>query len=51
MLPYAGKAKKLVISIDVGTTFTATSFCILQPGNIPKFEEVSGPGLGSKNVC
>ncbi|KAJ7021478.1 hypothetical protein C8F04DRAFT_267963 [Mycena alexandri] len=38
--PYAGPSKKLIISIDVGTTFTATSFCLLQPGNVPKFEEI-----------
>ncbi|KAJ7302367.1 hypothetical protein DFH08DRAFT_794556 [Mycena albidolilacea] len=37
---YSGSARKLVISIDVGTTFTATSFCLLQPGNVPKFEEI-----------
>ncbi|KAJ7302369.1 hypothetical protein DFH08DRAFT_74471 [Mycena albidolilacea] len=38
--PYSGSARKLVISIDVGTTFTATSFCLLQPGSVPKFEEI-----------
>ncbi|KAJ6632564.1 hypothetical protein B0H10DRAFT_2159684 [Mycena sp. CBHHK59/15] len=38
--PYAGLTRKLVISVDVGTTFTATSFCLLQPGNVPKFEEI-----------
>ncbi|KAJ6558127.1 hypothetical protein B0H19DRAFT_129158 [Mycena capillaripes] len=38
--PYSGSARKLIISIDVGTTFTATSFCLLQPGNVPKFEEI-----------
>ncbi|KAK6977910.1 hypothetical protein R3P38DRAFT_3120844 [Favolaschia claudopus] len=38
--PYSGSTRKLIISIDVGTTFTATSFCLLQPGNIPKFEEI-----------
>ncbi|KAJ7485160.1 hypothetical protein B0H11DRAFT_1152421 [Mycena galericulata] len=38
--PYSGNARKLIISIDVGTTFTATSFCLLQPGNVPKFEEI-----------
>ncbi|KAJ7119603.1 hypothetical protein C8R44DRAFT_672449 [Mycena epipterygia] len=38
--PYAGSTRKLIISIDVGTTFTATSFCLLQPGNVPKFEEI-----------
>ncbi|KAJ7747696.1 hypothetical protein DFH07DRAFT_776004 [Mycena maculata] len=29
--------------LDVGTTFTVTSFCLLQPGNVPKFEEVLLP--------
>ncbi|KAJ6515203.1 hypothetical protein C8R47DRAFT_1001423 [Mycena vitilis] len=38
--PYSGSARKLIVSIDVGTTFTATSFCLLQPGNVPKFEEI-----------
>ncbi|KAJ7629515.1 hypothetical protein DFH06DRAFT_1225951 [Mycena polygramma] len=38
--PYAGSSRKLIVSIDVGTTFTATSFCLLQPGNVPKFEEI-----------
>ncbi|KAF7986727.1 hypothetical protein HWV62_20280 [Athelia sp. TMB] len=38
--PYKGTSTKLVVSIDVGTTFTAASFCVLQPGNIPKFREV-----------
>ncbi|KII84793.1 hypothetical protein PLICRDRAFT_701534 [Plicaturopsis crispa FD-325 SS-3] len=38
--PYAGSSRKLIISIDIGTTFTAASFCILQPGKVAKFEEV-----------
>ncbi|KZP16328.1 hypothetical protein FIBSPDRAFT_794591 [Athelia psychrophila] len=38
--PYKGTAKRLIASIDVGTTFTAASFCILQPGIVPKFEEI-----------
>ncbi|KAJ7471922.1 hypothetical protein FB451DRAFT_311117 [Mycena latifolia] len=38
--PYSGSTRKLIISIDVGTTFTATSYCLLQPGNVPKFEEI-----------
>ncbi|KAJ7117906.1 hypothetical protein C8R43DRAFT_1091104 [Mycena crocata] len=39
--PYAGTTRKLIISIDVGTTFSACSFCLLQPGNVPKFEEAT----------
>ncbi|KAJ6515205.1 hypothetical protein C8R47DRAFT_507281 [Mycena vitilis] len=38
--PYAGSSRKLIVSIDVGTTFTATSYCLLQPGSVPKFEEI-----------
>ncbi|KAJ7675457.1 hypothetical protein B0H17DRAFT_1182843 [Mycena rosella] len=38
--PYAGAARKLICAVDVGTTFTAISFCLLQPGSIPKFEEI-----------
>ena len=38
--PYKGISRRLVVSIDIGTTFTAASFCILQPGTPPKFEEV-----------
>ncbi|KZP16338.1 hypothetical protein FIBSPDRAFT_794606 [Athelia psychrophila] len=38
--PYKGTSRRLVVSIDVGTTFTAASFCILQPGSVPKFEEI-----------
>jgi hypothetical protein len=38
--PWKGSTKKLVVSIDIGTTYTAASFCVLQPGVVPKFEEV-----------
>jgi hypothetical protein len=38
--PYVGDTRKLVVSIDVGTTFTAASFCILTPGEVPQFVEV-----------
>jgi hypothetical protein len=42
--PYAGESQLLLVSIDVGTTFTATSFCILSPGKVPEFVEASSPG-------
>jgi hypothetical protein len=41
--PWKGDTKKLAVSIDIGTTYTAASFCVLQPGIVPKFEEVSCP--------
>ncbi|KDQ57914.1 hypothetical protein JAAARDRAFT_155555 [Jaapia argillacea MUCL 33604] len=39
-VPYTGKGKRLLVSIDVGTTFSAASFCILREGQVPKFEEI-----------
>jgi hypothetical protein len=38
--PYAGDTKKLLVAVDIGTTFTAVSFSILEPGEPPKFHEV-----------
>jgi hypothetical protein len=35
-----GDVKMLLIAIDVGTTFTAASFSILEPGSVPMFQEV-----------
>ncbi|KAF4572464.1 hypothetical protein EYR36_006969 [Pleurotus pulmonarius] len=38
--PYEGPSRRLVASIDIGTTFSAASFCILKPGIVPKFDEI-----------
>ncbi|EPQ53309.1 hypothetical protein GLOTRDRAFT_95283 [Gloeophyllum trabeum ATCC 11539] len=38
--PYKGHQSKLVVAVDIGTTFTAASFCILEPGVVPEFREV-----------
>jgi hypothetical protein len=35
-----GDVKMLLIAIDIGTTFTAASFSILEPGSVPMFQEV-----------
>ncbi|KAL1700716.1 hypothetical protein EV121DRAFT_213593 [Schizophyllum commune] len=34
--PYAGKSRKLIIAIDVGTTFSGVSYSILDPGQVPQ---------------
>lgn len=34
--PYAGTARKLVLGIDVGTTYSGVSYAILDPGEAPK---------------
>ncbi|KAF8415387.1 hypothetical protein L210DRAFT_3657556 [Boletus edulis BED1] len=39
--PYAGLSRKLVLAFDVGTTFSGVSYCILDPGEIPKIHGVS----------
>jgi hypothetical protein len=41
--PYAGIEEKLNVAIDVGTTFSAVSFCVLRPGEVPQFVEVETP--------
>ncbi|UZJ55704.1 hypothetical protein CBS101457_005024 [Exobasidium rhododendri] len=43
-LPYRGPPS-LIIAIDLGTTFSGASYCILTPGQKPKIEDVkSYPG-------
>ncbi|KAG1734631.1 hypothetical protein EDB19DRAFT_1896424 [Suillus lakei] len=39
--PYRGPARKLVLAFDVGTTYSAISYCILDPGEVPKIEPVT----------
>lgn len=34
--PYRGLSRKLVIAFDVGTTYSGASYCILDPGEVPK---------------
>ncbi|KAI0738321.1 hypothetical protein C8Q80DRAFT_1113973 [Daedaleopsis nitida] len=34
--PYAGLSRKLVLGIDVGTTYSGVSYSILDPGEVPK---------------
>ena len=39
--PYAGPARKLVLGIDVGTTYSGISYAILDPGEIPKIQGIT----------
>ncbi|PBK90614.1 hypothetical protein ARMGADRAFT_1166925 [Armillaria gallica] len=39
--PYGGPHQRLVISFDLGTTFSAVSYCILDPGAIPSINAVT----------
>ncbi|KAH7912709.1 hypothetical protein BJ138DRAFT_1228273 [Hygrophoropsis aurantiaca] len=39
--PYSGLSRKLVLAFDVGTTYSGISYCMLDPGEIPKILGVS----------
>ena len=38
--PYSGIKRKIMLGIDVGTTYSGVSFCILDPGEIPQIRSV-----------
>ncbi|KAG8929079.1 hypothetical protein FRC01_004911 [Tulasnella sp. 417] len=40
--PYSGSESKLVISIDIGTTYSGASYTFLSPGEVPKVYNVIG---------
>jgi molecular chaperone DnaK (HSP70) len=39
--PYAGLHRKLVVGIDIGTTYSGVSYAILDPGNVPVIHGVN----------
>ncbi|PWN42449.1 hypothetical protein IE81DRAFT_323413 [Ceraceosorus guamensis] len=46
-LPYQGE-RQLIISIDLGTTYSGASYCILEPGKKPRIEDCRAyPGQAS----
>ncbi|EPT00724.1 hypothetical protein FOMPIDRAFT_1122140 [Fomitopsis schrenkii] len=48
--PYKGNSRKLVVAIDVGTTFSGVAYCALDPGEIPKVLSVTRfPGQEGEN--
>ncbi|TFY65066.1 hypothetical protein EVJ58_g2221 [Rhodofomes roseus] len=48
--PYKGRSRKLVIAIDIGTTYSGVSYCVLDPGEIPKVLSVTRfPGQEGEN--
>ncbi|KAH9924777.1 uncharacterized protein B0H18DRAFT_1011158 [Fomitopsis serialis] len=48
--PYRGSSRKLVISIDIGTTYSGVAYCVLDPGEIPKVLSVTRfPGQEGEN--
>ncbi|KZT05477.1 uncharacterized protein LAESUDRAFT_760344 [Laetiporus sulphureus 93-53] len=48
--PYNGRKGKLVLGIDVGTTYSGVSYCILDPEQIPQIRSVMHyPGQEGEN--
>ncbi|KAI0690376.1 hypothetical protein BC835DRAFT_1417868 [Cytidiella melzeri] len=39
--PYGGYVRKLVLSFDIGTTFSGVGYAILDPGEVPKVQAVT----------
>ncbi|KZT65648.1 hypothetical protein DAEQUDRAFT_731208 [Daedalea quercina L-15889] len=48
--PYRGVSRKLVVAIDIGTTYSGVAYCVLDPGEIPKVLSVTRfPGQEGEN--
>ncbi|KAI0824355.1 hypothetical protein BC628DRAFT_1322727 [Trametes gibbosa] len=39
--PYQGPARKLVVAMDIGTTYSGVAYAVLDPGQIPKIQGVT----------
>lgn len=39
--PFDGPTKKLVLALDVGTTFSGVSYVVLEPGKVPIIQGVT----------
>ena len=38
---YAGRTRKLVVALDIGTTFSGAAYAFLDPGEIPQIRSVT----------
>ena len=38
---YTGRSRQLLLAFDVGTTFSGISYCVLDPGEIPRIQGVT----------
>ena len=39
--PYSGPSRKLVIALDIGTTFSGAAYAFLDPGEVPEIRPVT----------
>ena len=40
-IPYPGQKRRLVLAIDLGTTFSGSSYAILDPDQVPEIRTVN----------
>jgi len=38
---YSGTSRRLVIALDIGTTFSGAAYALLDPGEIPQIQSVT----------
>ena len=38
---YVGPSRKLVIALDIGTTFSGAAYALLDPGEVPQVQSVT----------
>ena len=51
--PFSGKARKLVMAFDVGTTYSGVSYAVLDPGVVPEIHGVTRytvPQISARSV-
>jgi hypothetical protein len=39
--PYSGPSRKLVVALDIGTTFSGAAYALLDPGEVPQIQSVT----------
>ena len=38
---YSGPSRKLVVALDIGTTFSGAAYAFLDPGQVPQIQSVT----------
>ena len=38
---YSGPSRKLVVALDIGTTFSGAAYAFLDPGKVPRIQSVT----------
>ena len=43
--PYSGPSRKLIVALDIGTTFSGAAYALLDPGQVPEIRSVTRHAL------